>query len=47
MVKDNIQVDEILQPRPENDELDYPTEPHYPHYLTRKQPEQGKENNEM
>ena len=29
MVKDNIQVDKLLQPRPENDELDYPTEPHY------------------
>ena len=29
MVKDNIQVDKLLQPRPENDELDYPTEPNY------------------
>ena len=29
MVKDNIQVDKLFQPRPENDELDYPTEPHY------------------
>ena len=29
MVKENIQVDKILQTRPENEELDYPTEPHY------------------
>ena len=29
MVKDNIQVDKLLQPRPENNELDYSTEPHY------------------
>ena len=29
MVKENIQVDKLLQPRPENEELDYPTEPHY------------------
>ena len=29
MEKDNIQVDKVLQPRPENDELNYPTEPHY------------------
>ena len=27
--KKNIQVDKLLQPRPENEELDYPTEPHY------------------
>ena len=29
MVKDNIPVDKLLQPRTEKDELDYPTEPHY------------------
>ena len=29
MVKENIQVDKLLQPRPENEELDYPTEPHF------------------
>ena len=29
MVKENIQVDKLLQPRLENEELDYPTEPHY------------------
>ena len=29
MVKDNIQVDKVLQPRPESKDLDYPTEPHY------------------
>ena len=29
MVKENIQVDKLLQPRPENEELDYPTEPHH------------------
>ena len=29
MVKENIQVDKPLQPRPENEDLDYPTEPHY------------------
>ena len=29
MVKENIQVDKLLQPKPENEELDYPTEPHY------------------
>ena len=29
MVKENIQVDKLLQPRPENEEHEYPTEPHY------------------
>ena len=29
MVKDEHQVEKLLQPRPENAELDYPTEPHY------------------
>ena len=29
MVKENIQVDKLLQPRPENEDLDYPTEQHY------------------
>ena len=29
MVNENIQVDKLLQPRPENEELDYPTEPHF------------------
>ena len=29
MVKENIQVDKLLQPRPESEDLDYPTEPHY------------------
>ena len=29
MIKENIQVDQLLQPRPKNEELDYPTEPHY------------------
>ena len=29
MLKENIQVDKLLQPRPENEDLDYPTEPHY------------------
>ena len=29
MVKDNIQVDKLLQPIPESEDLDYPTEPHY------------------
>ena len=29
MLKDNIQVDKLLQPRPESEDLDYPTEPHY------------------
>ena len=29
MVKENIHVDKLLQSRPENDELDYPSEPHY------------------
>ena len=29
MVKDSIQVDKLIQPIPENDDLDYPTEPHH------------------
>ena len=29
MVKENIQVDKLLQPKPESEDLDYPTEPHY------------------
>ena len=46
MVKENIQVDKLLQPWPENEELDYPTEPHFepalPHETTaeRRQREQ-------
>ena len=34
MVKDNIQVDKLLQPRPESEDLEYPTEPHYEHALS-------------
>ena len=26
---DNIQVDKLLQPKPESEDLDYPTEPHF------------------
>ena len=29
MVKDNIQVEKLLKPRPENEDLDYPAHPHY------------------
>ena len=29
MVNEKTQVDKLLQPRPENEELGYPTEPHY------------------
>ena len=29
MVKEIIKVDKLLQSKPENEELDYPTEPHY------------------
>ena len=29
MVKDNIQVEKLLQPKPESEDLDYPAQPHY------------------
>ena len=29
MVKDNIQVDKLLQPKPQSEDLYYPTKPHY------------------
>ena len=29
MVKDNIQVEKLLQPKPEREDLDYPAQPHY------------------
>ena len=29
MVKDNIQLEKLLQPQPESEDLDYPAQPHY------------------
>ena len=29
MVKDNIQVEKLLQPKPEREDLDYAAQPHY------------------
>ena len=29
MVKENIQVEKLLQPKPASDDLDYPAQPHY------------------
>ena len=29
MVKNNIQVEKLLQPKPESEDLDYPAQPHY------------------
>ena len=29
MVRDSIQVEKLLQPKPESEYLDYPTQPHY------------------
>ena len=29
MVKDNIEVEKLLQPKPESEDLNYPAQPHY------------------
>ena len=45
MFEDNIQVNKRPQPRPESEDLDYPTQPHYePRLSDETTAEKGKEN---